>query len=168
MKLLKIRQYIFYSLLTLFLTSSLASCGFQLKQSAALPASFGPVSVEGISKFSSFYKTVRNALRQSSIKIVDSTAASHQLQIQPSRQRKVLSVNSAGKVSEYELIQRVKFQVTSAQGTTLIAPTTLSRSTFYTTSNTEVLGDINEESDIYQRLEEQLVDQVFNRISAAL
>lgn len=168
MKRLIIHHYILYTLLLLFVSGSLASCGFQLKQRTALPASFGPVSIQGIGKYSSFYRTVRSALRQSSISIVESTAASHSIHITPSRDRKVLSVNTAGKVSEYELIQRLNYRVTSASGTTLIEPTTLSRSSYYTVSSTEILGDSTEENDVYQRLEDDLVNQMFDQISAAL
>jgi LPS-assembly lipoprotein len=163
MKTLKIHYYILYSLLAL----SLASCGFQLKQSSSLPVSFGPVSIHGIGKFSPFYRTVRNALRQSSINIVDGTSANHSIHISPSRERKVLSVNTAGKVSEYELIQHLNYRVTRPDGSMLIEPTKLSRSSYYTASRTEVLGNATEEVDIYIRLEEQLVNQMFEQISVA-
>ena len=168
MKTLKIHHYIFYSLLALSVISSLSGCGFQLKQSPPLPASFGPVSIQEVGKFSSFYKAVRDALRQSSINIVEDTKARHTLIIRTSRERKVLAVNTEGKVSEYELIQRVNYSVISSSGTTLITPTRLSRSTYYTVSNTEILGDATQEIDIYQRLEQQLVDQMFKQISVAL
>ena len=163
MKTLNIHYFILCSMLVL----SLASCGFQLKQSTSLPASFGPVSIQGISKFNPFYRTVRNALRQSSVNIVESTAASHTIHISSSRERKVLSVNTAGKVSEYELIQRLKYRVTRADGSTLTSPTTLSRSSYYTASTTEVLGNATEEVDIYKRLEEQLVNQMLDQIVVA-
>jgi LPS-assembly lipoprotein len=163
MKSSTLRHFILFALLAV----SLAGCGFQLKQSSTLPASFGPVSIDGISKFSTFYKTVRNTLRQSSIKIVEAGESNHTIHITPSRERKVLSVNTRGKVSEYELIQRVTYRVTST-GSTLVAPTTLSRTTFYTVSNSEVLSDTTEEEDIYDRLEQQLVNQMFDQISAAL
>ncbi len=168
MKRHKIHHYLFYALLALSLTSSLASCGFQLKQRTTLPASFGPVSIQGVGKFSSFYRAVRSALRQSSISIVEDTSASHSIKISPSRERKVLSVNAAGKVSEYELIQRLNYSVTSSNGTPLIAPTRLSRSSYYTVSSTEVLGDSTEENEVYNRLEEDLISQMFDQISAAL
>ncbi len=164
MKTLKIHHFIIYTLLALLLSS----CGFQLKQSSTLPAAFGPVSISGVGKFSSFYRTVRNALRQSSINIVqESTAANHSIYLSPSRERKVLSVNAAGKVSEYELIQRLTYSVTAADRSTLIEPVTLSRSSYYTVSADQVLGDTTEENEVYQRLEEQLINQMFDQISVA-
>ena len=168
MKRFKIHQFIFYALLALLLSSTLASCGFQLKQSANLPSSFGPVSIKGIGRFSSIYRTVRSVLRQSSIDIIDETAANHTIHIKPSRDRKVLAVNSAGKVSEYELIQRLDYRVTSSSGHTVITPVTLSRSSYYTVSGTEILGDSAEEDDVYSRLEEQLINQMLEQISASL
>jgi len=168
MKRHKFHHYIFYALLALMLTSLLAGCGFQLKQRSALPASFGPVSIQGVSTFSSLYRALRSALRQSSINIVEDTAASHSIHIKPSRERKVLSVNAAGKVSEYELIQRLNYHVTSSSGTMLIDSTRLSRSSYYTVSSTEVLGDSTEENEVYKRLEEDLINQMFDQISAAL
>jgi LPS-assembly lipoprotein len=163
MKTHNIHHFPFYLLLVI----SLASCGFQLKQSASLPTSFGPVSVDGISKFSSFYKSLRNALRQSSINIVDQAAASHSIKLNPSREKKVLSVDAGGKVSEYELILRLTYQVSSDGDTVKTHSRTISTSTFYSVSNTEVLGDSKVEEDIFKRLEERLVDQMIKQISTS-
>jgi len=50
----------------------------------------------------------------------------------------------------------------------VITPVTLSRSSYYTVSGTEILGDSAEEDDVYSRLEEQLINQMLEQISASL
>lgn len=153
------------SLIILIFTALLSACGFQLKQSASLPASFGPVSVEGLDRYSSIYRTLRNALKQSDIEISEDSTANHRLLVTASRERKVLAVTAAGKASEYELIQSLVYRVVTANGEDLIETRTLSSSAYYTTSTSEVLNDTKQETDIFQRLEQRLIDQMFNQIS---
>lgn len=155
-------------LLLLLLSIILAGCGFQLRQSATLPASFGPVKISGIDQYSTVYRSLRNALSQSSIRIVSDSSAQHEITINPSQERKVLSVNAAGKVSEYELIQRIRYQVSGSDGKTVVPSTNLTFSTYYRVSGSEILGDDREEADLFQRLEERLINQMLDQISAAL
>lgn len=160
----------FYLGLLLLLSITLASCGFHLKQSAAIPTGFGPVSIAGISEYSSLYKIIRNALRQSDIQIVNDDTANHTVVISNLKnERHVLSVNSAGKVSEYELIKTLTFRVLDRNGRDITDPQTISTNRAYSvSSNTETVGESLEEADIYLSMEEALVDRMFRYISGRI
>ena len=154
-------------LLALTLLASISSCGFQLRQAASLPASFGPVSIQGVGKLSGFYKSMRNALRQNSINIVQDGSANHTIVINNYRRdRKVLSVGADGKVSEYELISTASYQLLDSSGQVLYPAESFSVSRYYTVSSNETLSDDLEEADIYERMEQSLVDQIFRHITA--
>ena len=156
--------------LMLIFTLSLAGCGFQLKQSADLPNSFGPVAITGLSPYSSMNRMIRNNLRQSSIEFVsDKTAANHTIAISNNREeRRVLSVASSGKVGEYELIKVLSFPVYNNTGDKVIDTQTLSANRFYTVSGSDVLEDDREEADIKQQMEADLVDRMFRQIANRL
>ena len=161
--------FVIFFILSLALNLGLTGCGFQLKESAAIPAGFGPVKVQGISDYSSLYKSVRNTLRQSSIQIAEDETASHTLVIQQvNNERRVLSVNSAGKVAEYELIKTLAFRVLDANGNEVIEEQRISSNQSYSVSSTDTLANNLEEEDISQRMEASLVDRMFRFIAVRL
>ena len=154
-------------LLAFTLLATISSCGFQLRQAASLPASFGPVSVQGISKQSQFYRSIRNALRQNSINLVQDGSANHTIVISNyGRDRRVLSVGADGKVSEYELISTASYQLLDNTDQALYPAESFSISRFYSVSTDASLSDDLEEADIYERMEQSLVDQIFRHITA--
>ena len=158
------------SVLLILFIASLTGCGFQLKQSAAIPASFGPVSISGIAPYSSLFKSMRNAMRQSSVEVIsESDSANHKILIKNARSdRRVLSVDSDGKAAEYELTQSLTFSVTDSSNNVLIEPQKLSVNYFYTSSRNDVLSDNTEEDDLKLRMENNLVDRMLRIISAQI
>ena len=150
--------------LILLLAVTLASCGFQLKQSAAIPASFGPVSIAGINQYSDLYKTIKTALKQSDIQISES--GNHHISISNvTKDRRVLSVDTFGKVAEYELFKSFSFSVSDNAGNKVIESQTLATQVSYTVSSTDILAKNQEEDDLNRRMEEKLVDQMLRYIS---
>ena len=147
----------------------LSGCGFQLKQSAAIPTSFGPASIEGADKHSTLYKAIRNTLKQSSIPLTDSKSATSKIVIQNlTNDRRILSVGSSGKVSEYDLTKTLSFVVLDNSGNAVIETRKLSVNRSYTVSSTDVLGKGLEEDDLNIRMEQDLVDRMFRYIASQL
>ena len=145
----------------------LAGCGFQLKMSAQLPASFGPVSIEGIGSGSTLYRSIKNILRGSDIRIVEAAEANNRIIVrQTKNDRKTLSVDANGKVSEYELIRGIDFSVIDNSGNTTIENQSLIVSRYYTVNNDQALSDDIEEADIRRLMDEELADRMFRYISA--
>lgn len=162
----KIRQLV---VLVIF-TISLAGCGFQLKQSADLPASFGPVAITGLSPYSNLYRMIRNKLRQSAIEIVtEKSAANHTIAINKIKnERRVLSVASSGKVAEYDLVKVLSFSAFNSAGSQIIDTQTLSVNRFYTVSGSDALEDDREEADIKRQMQAELVDRMFRQIGSRI
>lgn len=144
----------------------LSACGFQLRQSAPMPASFGPVAISGTDEFSTFHQVIRRNLRQLDIPLASQgSSANHRIKVRLKSKRRVLSVGGSGKVSEYELTKTLNFNVLDAAGNEVIESQTLSASKAYTVDRNDVLGDTIEEDDVKLRLEEDLVDRMFRFIS---
>jgi len=146
----------------------IAGCGFHLKESAQLPASFGPVSVEGVSNSSDLYRSIRNILKGSGIKIVDPDSANNRISVRITRNdRKVLSVDTGGKVSEYELLREIRFSVRNAAGTDIIEEQTISVTRYYDVNDSDAaLNDSLEEADLRRIMDEELADRMFRYIAA--
>ena len=156
-------------ILTLALNLGLTGCGFQLKESAAIPPGFGPVKVQGVNEYSSLYKAVKNTLRQSSIQIAADETARHTLLIQQvNNERRVLSVDSAGKVAEYELIKTLAFRVLDSNGNEVVEEQRISSNQSYSVSSTDTLANNLEEEDIIRRMEASLVERMFRFIAGRL
>ncbi len=154
-------------LLSLLLTVSVIGCGFHLKQSASIAASFGPVSIEGTGTQSDLYRAMRNILKQSDIQITGADAAANRIVISNEKnERKVLSVGSNGKVSEYELIKSLAFSVIKADGTRSIEAQNLAVNRFYSVNDTDVLSEDFEERDLRRLMDEELADRMFRYIGA--
>jgi len=162
----KIRQLV---LLFIF-TVSLTGCGFQLKQSADLPASFGPVAITGLSPYSNLYRMISNKLRQSAIEVVtEKSTANHTIAISNNRdERRVLSVTSSGKVAEYDLVKVLSFSAYNSAGSEIIDSQTLSTNRFYTVSGSDALEDDREEADLKRQMNAELVDRMFRQIASRI
>lgn len=146
----------------------ISGCGFQLKQSAAIPASFGPASISGTDKHSTLYKAIKNVLKQSGISLTE-TAARHKIIInQVTNDRRVLSVRTTGKASEYDLTKTLIFSVIDSLGNIIIDAHKLTTNRSYTVTNTDVLGSGLEEDDLKIRMERDLVDRMFRVIAAKM
>ena len=148
----------------------LSGCGFHLKQTAALPASYGPVSIEGVDQYSDLYKFIKSGLRQSDISLADAdAAASSRLQASLIKnERRVLSVGSSGKVAEYELIQTLRFQLLAADGSAITEPQTFTSNRSYNVSSTDVLGNDLEEAEIRTNMQKDLVERMFRYLANTL
>ncbi|MGD2119357.1 MAG: LPS assembly lipoprotein LptE [Chromatiales bacterium] len=156
-------------LLPTLLLLLLSGCGFQLKQTAALPASLSPVSIEGVGQYSDLYKFIKSGLRQSDIAIADSPqSANTRLQANLIKnERRVLSVGSSGKVAEYDLIQTLQFQLLSADGSPITQRQTVTSNRSFNVSSTDVLGNDQEERDTRKNMQKDLVDSMFRYLANA-
>jgi LPS-assembly lipoprotein len=82
-------------------------------------------------------------------------------------EKRVLSVNTSGKVLEYELRQKVSFSVTTDTNQSLVTEQTVSLSRDYLFSSTDILGKEREDRIVRQTLQRNLVDMAMLRIAAA-
>lgn len=82
-------------------------------------------------------------------------------------ERRVLSVNTAGKVLEYELRQTLRFSVVTAANEPLLEEQSVTMSRDYLYSNTDILGKQREDRSMRQTLQGNLVNLAMLRLTAA-
>jgi LPS-assembly lipoprotein len=80
--------------------------------------------------------------------------------------RRVLSVGSTAKVSEYELYALIRFSVLDAQGKTLAEGQSVEAQRDYQFNEGEVLGRESEEALLRDQLNKELVQSILRRLSA--
>ena len=152
----------FISLLLL----SLVGCGFQLRGTAQLPDSIKTMRIDGISNNRSIGLKLKRALIGNGIVIADSNDAAVLKVVKYDFERRVLSVGSNAKVSEYELFSELEFIVLDAQGDVLSEQQSVSAQRDYQFDEDEVLGRESEEQLLREQLDQQLIQSVLRRLSA--
>ena len=85
----------------------LIACGFQLR--GGIEANFDSISINGGS--ASFVKQLKKRLKQSSIEVVNSEGEIVLEIISDALDKRILSLNSSGRVSEYELNYKIAYRV---------------------------------------------------------
>lgn len=82
------------------------------------------------------------------------------------QEKVILSLNTQGRVREYQLRYRVVFRVASPKGPEFIPPTTVLL-TRDITFNDQVLAKETEEVQLYREMRSDLVQQIVRRLGAA-
>jgi len=144
----------------------LAACGFHVRGTASLPFEtiYVPNATAGIALY-----IKRNIAAGTSTRVVDDPkGAEAQLQFnEESRRKEILSLTSAGRVSEYRLIYRVRFRVADAKGAEFLAPSTVTLTRDMTYDDTQVLAKEAEEQLLFRDMQADMVQQIMRRIATA-
>jgi len=146
-----------------------AGCGFHLRGSAALPPAMAITFIKSSDPFSTLVDDFSAALKVHDIKVTqERSAATAVLNILGSSiEIKVLSVNTVGKVLEYDIQQTIRFSVVTAGNETLVPEQTVSMSRDYIYSSTDVLGKQRERKVVLANLQRNIVNLAMLRIVAA-
>lgn len=147
---------------------AIAGCGFHLRGAANLPDSLKQIYVQGINLKQGLGLTLQRGLKQNGVDVVsDYQKESAVLTILDNRfERRVLSVGSNAKVSEYELYGLLKFKITDGEGKLIVEPQTLEAIRNYQFDQTQVLSSDSEEALLRENLNQQLVQSLLRRLSA--
>ncbi len=150
------------------MTGMLAGCGFHLRGSAALPP---PMAITFINydPFSTLVDDFSAALKIHDVRVTqDRGEATAVLNIiANSNETRVLSVNTAGKVLEYEIIQTMQFSVVTADNEPLVPAQTVTMRRDYVYSSTDELGKQREAKVVWANLQRNVVNLAMLRIAAA-
>lgn len=149
----------------LALCAATAACGFKLRGQQTFP--FDTISVPQNTPLG--FELKRNiAAANEQVKLVDGVAdADAVLSILAEAQEKViLSLNTQGRVREYQLRYRVVYRVASPKGADFIAPTAVVL-TRDITFNDQVLAKEFEEAQLYREMRSDMVQQIMRRMAAA-
>ena len=151
----------------LCLAGLLAACGFQLRGSYALPFKTMSIALPPNTPLYALLK--RNIESSSPTRIVeDAKDAEATLSVLFDRNEKsILSLNSAGRAREYELIRTFRFKVSGQNGAEYIPPSQIVIRRDMTYSDELVLSKDAEEALIWRDIQNDLVQQLLRRLSAA-
>lgn len=150
--------------LPLLVAALAVGCGFQLRGTASLP--FDTISVPSETPLA--IELQRNIASGTNAKVVpqtDSPQAVLALQSE-GRERLILSLNSRGQVTEYELRYRVAFRVYSPKGPEYI-PSSQNVLRRPITFNDQVLAKEEEAELIYREMRQDMVQLIMRRLAAA-
>ncbi len=146
---------------------ALGGCGFRLRGPQQLD--FATLHVD-VSELSDFGAKLRRMVATSGTTTVVEEAAQAEARLQIlgiDRGREILSLTGAGKVREYQLTERIRFQLLDKSGKALIPPTAIAATREYTFDDSQVLGKEQEEALLYRDMQNDLVQQLMRRLAAA-
>lgn len=152
------------ALIPVLLMATLAGCGFQLRGSAALP--FESMYIEGGQDIA---VSLQRAIRPTATKVMsEAKDAQAILQITgESREKRILSLDRAGRVSEFRLLYRVSFKVSDNQGRNLMNDQLVELTREITFNDSQTLAKESEEALLYRDMQSDAVQQIVRRLSAA-
>ncbi len=142
---------------------TLGACGFQLRGNASLP--FESLYIEGGQDIA---VDLQRAIRPTTTKIMDkATEAQAVLQIlNESREKRILTLSSAGRVNEFRLLYRVNFKIIDRAGRELLSPQQVELRRDITFNDSQTLAKESEEALLYRDMQTDAVQQIFRRMSA--
>lgn len=143
----------------------LAGCGFQLRGNTSLP--FTTLYVPASSPIGVELK--RNIVAGTETKLVDSAerAQAQLLIAQDQREKIILSLNSAGRVREFQLRYKFAFRVIDARGREFLPLNEITLTRDISFNDAQVLAKEAEEVLLYRDMQTDMVQQVLRRMGGA-
>ena len=152
-------------LLPVAISMLLASCGFQLRGQAQLP--FQSLYVPGSSPL--VVELKRNLASASKARLVSDPKEAEAILgfTGETREKVILSYNTDGKVSEYQLRYRVGFRVTDPKGQVYVPTSEILLTRDIAFNDAQVLSKESEEGLLYRDMQSDMVQQILRRLVAA-
>ncbi|MGC4405172.1 LPS assembly lipoprotein LptE [Methyloversatilis discipulorum] len=145
----------------------LAACGFHLRGVRDLP--FQTLYINGSRSNTELTTQIRRAIQtQSSTQVADEPSAADAIvDITENKVEKViLSLNSAGRVREYQLRQRFSFRVRDRNNVEIAPVASIELRRDLTYSDSEMLAKQQEEQVLYDEMQSDLIQQLLRRLQA--
>jgi LPS-assembly lipoprotein len=155
--------------LTLAATVMVSACGFQLRGSNGQNALPFKTVYLGFPENSPVGNELRRYIRATGDTTVvnDPKAAEALLELlAESREKKILTLNTQGRVREYSLLYRLRFRMVDAKQKELLPPTEIVLKRDITFNESQVMAKEKEEEMLYRDMQSDLVQQILRRMSA--
>tara|TARA_B100000767_G_scaffold262000_1_gene274225 strand:- start:1343 stop:1837 length:495 start_codon:yes stop_codon:yes gene_type:complete len=151
-----------------FLLMLLIGCGFHLRGDIDYSDSLQIIHIEGMSLQRGIGLHLKRGLMSNGIEVVDTYEQGSAVLkvIETKHDRRVLSVGSNAKVSEYELYASISFSLTGPQGKILAGTQQVQAQRDFQFNENQVLARESEEASLRQHLNKELVQGVLRRLSA--
>jgi LPS-assembly lipoprotein len=145
----------------------LASCGFQLRGTAALPFKSMYVQAPTTSVFAIQLK--RAVASGSGARITERPEQAEVILqvLNEAQEKQILSLSGGGRVSEYQLRYRVSFRLTDGKNREHIPASEILLRRDYSYNDSQVLATESEEALLYRDMRSDAVSQLVRRLQAA-
>jgi LPS-assembly lipoprotein len=155
------------ALAAIVVSLALAGCGFQLRGTASLP--FETIYVPGATGPNIARALQRNIQAGTRTRVVaDPKDAQAVLQFtQETREKVILSLNTAGRVSEFQLRYSVGFRVHDGKGRDFVPQNVIQLTRDVSFNDAEILSKETEEQFLYRDMQADMAQLIMRRISAA-
>ena len=145
----------------------LSACGFHLRGVFSLPFDTLYIVQPESSELRAVIKRNVEASTQTRV-VTDAKEAQATLSILNNDQQKnILSVNSAGKVREFQLVRTFMFRVQDPKGQDFVPASTIRITREITFNDSAVLAKEAEEALLWRDIQNDLVQQLLRRLAAA-
>ncbi|WP_338848552.1 LPS assembly lipoprotein LptE [Massilia sp. W12] len=147
----------------------LSACGFQLRSNDALLAlPFSSLYLEADARSPLAIELTRNLRAGSRLQLAaNASQADAVLQIMAdTRDKTVLSLNSAGRVREFALTYTLRFRVIDNKGRELLMPSDINLRRTISFNEAQVLAKEAEEALLWRDMQSDLVQQILRRLAA--
>ena len=152
-------------LVAMVMLQALQGCGWRLRGSMSMDLAVPPVYLDVRSASSELKRDLTNALKSSGVELVGNRAEA-QLRLiihNETRGRRVMSVGSSGKVSEYELQYQINFSVTD-QEDNVVMQDVITQHRDYEFDDTQVLAKGDEEKRLFDFMRRTAVQSLLRRL----
>ena len=155
-------------LLLLGMIMALAGCGFHPRGGSELPFEMAVTYISSAQPYASLVDDFSTALRARGGRVTrDRSEATAFLNIlSDTADKRLLSINTDGKVLEYETRQTIRFSVITSDNLVLLEEGEVSMSKGYLYSSSDILGKQREDRVLQQTLQRNLVNLAMLRITA--
>lgn len=146
----------------------LQGCGFHLRGDYVLPSHISPVFIEGAR--ADLRADLSDLIQGAQIQVTeDRPKASSLLRVRKYRSdRRVLALDSNGKVAEYGLIEELRFDMVDAAGSEMIPEQAVRALQSYINTEEQVLGKQQEEGTLRRSMRRDLAAQTMRRLQSQL
>lgn len=155
------------ALIAVITLATLTACGFALRGARPLPFETLYINMPETSELGA---AIKRSIRASGITRVPDNREGAQAILEPlteSREKVILSLNSAGRVREYQLRQKFAFRVHDGKGGELLPPAEILLTRDITFNDAQLLAKEQEEVLLYRDMQNDLVQQILRRVAAA-
>ena len=143
----------------------LSGCGFQLRETAELPAEMSATFLQIDGENTAFARRLRNLLEQSGVELVGPDQALSILEVPVNRVvTEVLTIGDNARVREYRITYTVEFRLIDSGGKTLVPTQMLSQAREVSFDEQEILSASREEEYLRRDLANTLARLVMLRL----